>query len=72
MSGLSEIDIRDWEKVDFKLINSPIINRNYPDPGDLFDLWETFQKQVEEIRDKQLAEYNKRIPAILRKIDGIK
>ena len=69
---ISEINIRDWENIDFNLINSTIINRNYPDPGDLFDLWETFQKQVEALRDKQLAEYNRKVPAVLRRIEGFR
>ena len=66
MSSLSEIDIRDWEKVDFEKVADVANNMEY----DSLAIWQ-FYDQVLAMRERQLAEYNKKIPAILRKIDGI-
>lgn len=73
MSTISEIDIRDWEKVDFKALREcldsvddctrmgpchPFGAINY-----LFDSL----TYLEGLRDKQLREATKHVPAIFKK-----
>ena len=69
---VSEIDIRDWDRVDFKKINDVIDDlplEEYNDPV----LWasakhiEDFVREVNRLRNKQIADAKRKIPAILRK-----
>jgi hypothetical protein len=63
---ISEVDIRDWEKVDFpgvKGIVYGIMETQWGVSNSLLDFIET----MELIRDKQIEAYNKQTAALLRK-----
>ncbi len=64
---ISEIDIKDWEKVDFKRITA--VQTALKDEELVYSLaiLNAFIKQVELIRDTQIKEARKHIPVILQK-----
>lgn len=61
---ISEVDLRDWDKVNFdRARDNAHAAESYYAFGALID----FINQVEDIRDKQIADAKRKIPAILRK-----
>lgn len=64
MSTISEVDIRDWDKVDFNLFNQA----EKVSPHDMSMLYfQDFVKQVELIRDKQIKASQQSVAALLRR-----
>ncbi len=61
---ISEVDIRDWDRVDFKKINEVLENGTYMDEKGY--MWD-FIQQVEDVYRKQTEQASKLIPALLRK-----
>ena len=60
---ISEVDIRDWDQVDFKKINEVLENGTYlNERGYMWD----FIEQVELLRDKQIKAASKQIPALFK------
>lgn len=63
MSTISEVDIRDWDKVDFKLIEIADSNASEYEFANAYHFLNEFAEQVKLIRDKQL----KSVAALLRR-----
>jgi hypothetical protein len=61
---ISEIDIRDWEKVDFKTIEKVLEDGTYLNPNAY--MWD-FIQQVRDVMDGQVRTTQKQIPALFRK-----
>ena len=74
MSALSEIDLRDWDMPDFKELKILMDDRPTSLNDDLYQ-WaldceervREFIEIVELIKEKQIQQFQKRVPAILRK-----
>jgi hypothetical protein len=64
MSAISEIDIRDWDQVDFKTINKVVEDGTYLDPWSYVN---RFIEQVETLRDRQIEAATRHIPRVLLK-----
>lgn len=60
-------DIRDWEKIDLKDAKRQLENLFEYGSFIAFDELQDFIQSVELLKEKQLQEHNKSIPAILRK-----
>lgn len=58
---ISEVDIRDWDRVDFKKIEEVLSDGTYLNPNAY--MWE-FISQVEQIRDKQIKASQKQVAAL--------
>lgn len=64
MSTISEVDIRDWDKVDFKKIEEVLHDGTYlNERGYIWD----FIEQVELIRDKQIKTSQQSVAALFRR-----
>ena len=63
MSTISEVDIRDWEQVDFKKIEEVLENGTYLDEHQY--MWD-FISQVEQLRNKQIKEATKTVAALFK------
>ena len=61
---ISEVDIRDWDKVDFKKINDVLEDGTYLNEKGY--MWE-FIAQVEAVYKAQTQQSTKRIPALFKK-----
>ena len=60
---ISEVDIRDWERVDFKKLEQQVMEGGMLNQHALLN----FLKHVEKIRERQVKEYFNRVPALVRK-----
>ena len=60
---ISEVDIRDWEHVDFKKLERQVLEGGMLNQNALLN----FVKHVEKIRDRQAKEYLANVPALVRK-----
>ena len=70
MSTISEIDIRDWDKIDIPHINQVLDdvdfeNMQYPQ-WHLAKELEVFIRQVEEIKNRQMKEATKNVAALFK------
>lgn len=64
---ISEVDLRDWDQVDFTLID-----KAKSDPSDeyAFNCLFLFVDQVELLRKKQIKAVEEKLPALLKGKDG--
>lgn len=68
MSTISEVDLRDWDKVDCAIARVAAENLyDFEKPYMSYDALIRFIDSVEELRDSQFKTMHKRVPAILRK-----
>ena len=63
---ISEVDIRDWDKIDFKKIKDVMEDGTYMTERQY--VWD-FIEQVEALRDKQIKSLAKQIPAVFKPIN---
>lgn len=68
MSTISEIDIRDWDKIDIESVRKEIVNikDHYNGYGGNFTYLSSFINQVEQLRDKQIKEATKNVAALFK------
>lgn len=65
---ISEVDLRDWDRVDFDVARVAAENLyDFEKPYMSYDALIRFIDSVEELRDSQIKTLNKHVPAILRK-----
>lgn len=60
---ISEVDLRDWEKVDFSLIKAAERADNNRESADLLYI---FAEQVNLLRERQMRAVQKQLPALLK------
>lgn len=67
---ISEVDIRDWEKIDIPHITKVLDNIDFeninPPQWEMATALEIFIRQVEQLKLRQLETYKKTVPALLR------
>lgn len=59
MSTISEIDIRDWDKIDIPKTEKALMKFDWNELA-------SFIKQVEQLRDKQIKEATKNVAALFK------
>lgn len=67
---ISEVDLRDWDKVDFKSVHDgadKLVETAYLSQYQYIVKMYDFIKQVEELKKKQMNPPTKRLPALFRK-----
>ena len=68
---ISEIDIRDWEKVDFKKVHKALdeidFENMHPPQWEHAYTLEIFIKQMELLKENQIKQATKHVPAIFKK-----
>lgn len=64
---ISEVDLRDWDKVDFEKIKDAEALKSEYEYAGACTYYEAFAKQVLDVFQKQTQQSTKRIPALFRK-----
>lgn len=59
---ISEVDLRDWDKIEFEPAERCLSAVSYQE-NDVFDVMEKFISDVRELRRKQMA----RVPSLLQR-----
>ena len=59
MSTISEIDIRDWDRIDIPKTEKALMEFDWNELA-------SFIKQVEQLRDKQIKEATKNVAALFK------